>query len=164
MMQRKAVEKVQDLVYKTERWTTEIDLPEVVSLGRRRKSSGEVGPIKTDDLEECTTISTFASRSLKASHANLAQSALDNPQTLLHLLTIYFSRCKYNHDIPGYLASKPHDLRLATTADLSDTPPFVVIPSTDTPADPDYPSIDTSTRCPVHSELGECKCVRVIIS
>lgn len=57
-------------------------------------------------------------------------------------------RCRYNHDVPGYLAAKPPDLHLPLSSQLSASPPFI-----------SEPSSPPTIVCPVHAELGECKYV-----
>ncbi|KAL1717837.1 hypothetical protein EV715DRAFT_253260 [Schizophyllum commune] len=65
-------------------------------------------------------------------------------------------RCKFTHDIPAYLAAKPHDLRIPQTSEISTEAPFYVPPPF-VVADPEHPSLDPHTRCPIFDTMGVCK-------
>ncbi|KAI0923022.1 tRNA-dihydrouridine synthase 3 [Taiwanofungus camphoratus] len=69
------------------------------------------------------------------------------------------SECRFTHDISAYLAAKPRDIRFPWAIDLSDSPPFVGIPSSDDSemTDEKNHSVDFSTKCPVFERTGECK-------
>ncbi|KAI5891104.1 FMN-linked oxidoreductase [Schizophyllum commune H4-8] len=65
-------------------------------------------------------------------------------------------RCKFTHDIAAYLAAKPHDLRIPQTSEISTEAPFYVPPPL-VVADPENPSLDPHTRCPIFDTMGVCK-------
>ncbi|KAI0080450.1 zinc finger dihydrouridine synthase [Panus rudis PR-1116 ss-1] len=62
--------------------------------------------------------------------------------------------CKNTHDVVAYLAAKPRDIHFPSLNDLSDVPPFVKV--NDGMIDPENPSFDFSTTCPVYQFKGEC--------
>ncbi|KAL1741988.1 hypothetical protein HDZ31DRAFT_44249 [Schizophyllum fasciatum] len=65
-------------------------------------------------------------------------------------------KCKFTHDIPAYLAAKPHDLRVPNTSEISTEAPFYTPPPF-TVSDPENPSLDPHTRCPIFDTMGTCK-------
>ncbi|KDQ49809.1 hypothetical protein JAAARDRAFT_42555 [Jaapia argillacea MUCL 33604] len=68
--------------------------------------------------------------------------------------------CRFTHDVPAYLSSKPADIYFPSKSDLQSTPPFVVIPPDSAPASETphpYPSINSKTTCPVSDSRGECR-------
>jgi tRNA-dihydrouridine synthase 3 len=74
-------------------------------------------------------------------------------------------RCRFTHDVPVYLAQKPHDIHFPPVSALSSDPPFVHLPDPPTPAPeggdaaarPIDASLDAATICPVFAETGACR-------
>lgn len=66
-------------------------------------------------------------------------------------------KCRFSHDIPGYLAAKHRDVYLPSASALSSTPPFVSQPEPATPLEGAPVSVDTNTTCPVFAETGYCR-------
>ncbi|KAJ2919731.1 hypothetical protein MD484_g703, partial [Candolleomyces efflorescens] len=66
-------------------------------------------------------------------------------------------RCRFSHDIDAYLAAKPQDLRIPSTAEFTDTPPFGPGLSIALKPHPRYPNVDIATQCPIFAETGECR-------
>ncbi|THH29491.1 hypothetical protein EUX98_g4689 [Antrodiella citrinella] len=67
------------------------------------------------------------------------------------------AECRNTHDIQAYLAVKTRDIYFPPVELITDEPPFVK-PSEDAiMVDESSPSIDPTTRCPVHTVRGECK-------
>lgn len=76
-------------------------------------------------------------------------------------LTIRY-RCRFTHDISGYLSQKPQDIHFPATSDLSNNPPFVNLPPPTPPRDEEGPrspaaSLDRETICPIFAESGTCR-------
>lgn len=69
----------------------------------------------------------------------------------------YFFRCRFSHDIPGYLVAKPRDIYFPPSSALSSTPPFVSQPELVVSLEGAPPSIDPNTTCPVFAENGFCR-------
>ncbi|TRM67080.1 hypothetical protein BD626DRAFT_484699 [Schizophyllum amplum] len=65
-------------------------------------------------------------------------------------------KCKFTHDVSAYLAAKPHDLRIPETSDISNESPFYT-PTPFTVTDPQNPSLDPHTKCPLFEATGSCK-------
>ncbi|KAI0037038.1 FMN-linked oxidoreductase [Vararia minispora EC-137] len=63
-------------------------------------------------------------------------------------------KCRYSHDIPGYMAAKPKDIYFPRSSDLSAHPPHVAAPLEvgETAA-----SVGSSIFCPVHDKIGTCR-------
>ncbi|SJL01662.1 probable tRNA-dihydrouridine(47) synthase [NAD(P)(+)] [Armillaria ostoyae] len=59
------------------------------------------------------------------------------------------TECRFNHDIPSYLAAKPRDIRLPQATEISANSPFIP----ETPPD----TLSDASICPVFAELGECR-------
>lgn len=71
-------------------------------------------------------------------------------------------RCRFSHDIPAYLSSKPHDIRFILPSELIDLPPYINIsPPSLPPAEETkssvHSSIDFTTTCPIFESTGECR-------
>lgn len=111
---------------------------------RQRKKLNEART-KAVDSSKFVTIWTSAIKLQAVGYVNSVQSvySMHCPPVIL---TICF-RCKYNHDVETYLASKPPGLRIPTTDDLLTEPPFVRDPPE-----------EVAVICPLFLELGECKC------
>ncbi|KAF6755436.1 zinc finger dihydrouridine synthase [Ephemerocybe angulata] len=67
------------------------------------------------------------------------------------------TECRFSHDIDAYLAAKPQDLRVPSTDEFTDKPPFGPDLSTLVKPHPRYPNVDTATVCPIFAEAGECR-------
>jgi len=68
-------------------------------------------------------------------------------------------RCRFSHDVGAYLAAKSQDIRMPQISEISNPSPFVpVIDKVGMPHSP-YPSLDSSSVCPVFAETGECRWV-----
>lgn len=66
-------------------------------------------------------------------------------------------RCRFSHDVDAYLAAKPHDLRIPSVSEFSESPPFGPDLTAVSKPHPRYPTVDTATQCPVFAETGECR-------
>ncbi|KAG6849880.1 tRNA-dihydrouridine synthase 3 [Arthromyces matolae] len=65
--------------------------------------------------------------------------------------------CRFSHDIPGYLAAKPQDIRIFNVSDISTTNPSVPdLPHLAKPH-PEHPCIDLNDVCPIFAETGDCR-------
>ncbi|KAG9019423.1 tRNA-dihydrouridine synthase 3 [Tulasnella sp. 427] len=67
------------------------------------------------------------------------------------------SKCRFSHDIPGYLASKPRDIYFPSASALSSASPFISLPEQVTSENDLPPSVDSSTTCPIFAETGFCR-------
>ena len=72
------------------------------------------------------------------------------------------ARCRFTHDLQGYLSAKPRDVKFPTLSDLSNQPPFVSLDDSEVrgvanQATGVRSSLDPATTCPVHAETGKCK-------
>ena len=75
------------------------------------------------------------------------------------------TRCRFTHDVKGYLSAKPRDIKFPTLSDLSNQPPFVNpgdgraenVVNQVTDAIDTHSSLDSTTICPVYAETGGCK-------
>ncbi|KAK1219650.1 tRNA-dihydrouridine synthase 3 [Marasmius sp. AFHP31] len=71
------------------------------------------------------------------------------------------SECRFNHDIPSYLAAKPEDLRIPLVSEVLEEPTSLKLHSTDGGAVGVAALTSSSTGkpvvCPVFEELGECR-------
>jgi tRNA-dihydrouridine synthase 3 len=68
------------------------------------------------------------------------------------------SECRLSHDIPAYLNAKPRDILFPSESMLSNEPPFVALPSAASGTEePEEPSVDFPTRCPVFEATGSCR-------
>ncbi|KAI0320405.1 zinc finger dihydrouridine synthase [Amylostereum chailletii] len=65
--------------------------------------------------------------------------------------------CRFSHDIPAYLAAKPKDIYLPSSADLSVDPPYVNPPQSANDEADAPGSLNRSTHCPVYDEAGACR-------
>ena len=66
-------------------------------------------------------------------------------------------KCRFSHDVAAYLAAKPVDIHIPTPSQFSDSTPFVPDMDTLRTPHPLYPTLDTTTTCPVFAETGECR-------
>ncbi|KAG9120567.1 tRNA-dihydrouridine synthase 3 [Ceratobasidium sp. 392] len=65
-------------------------------------------------------------------------------------------RCRFVHDIPHYLASKPADIAFPPLDALSTTEPFIA-PHTPTPLLDSLSTLDAEARCPNFACSGKCQ-------
>ena len=72
------------------------------------------------------------------------------------------ARCRFTHDVRGYLSAKPGDVKFPAPSDLSTQPPFVILGDgvaknvANQPAET-HSSLDPTTLCPIYSETGKCR-------
>lgn len=67
------------------------------------------------------------------------------------------SRCRFTHDIAGYLAAKPRDIRIPKIDEIPSSPPWVPNFTESSLVNDQYPSLDSLSECPVYLETGFCR-------
>ena len=72
------------------------------------------------------------------------------------------SRCRFTHDVKGYLSAKPRDVKFPALSDLSIQNPFVFsgdgeVKNVANQVTDINSSLDPTTICPVHSATGKCR-------
>ena len=67
------------------------------------------------------------------------------------------ARCRFTHDVAGYLAAKAPDIHMPEVSQILEEPPFVPNLGSLRSPHPQYPSLDLNTVCPVFAETGECR-------
>ncbi|KAG8683741.1 tRNA-dihydrouridine synthase 3 [Ceratobasidium sp. 394] len=65
-------------------------------------------------------------------------------------------RCKFSHEVPHYLSSKPADIAFPPLDALSTTKPFVT-PHVPSPLAESQPNLDGAARCPNFGCSGKCQ-------
>ncbi|KIJ33534.1 hypothetical protein M422DRAFT_35449 [Sphaerobolus stellatus SS14] len=68
----------------------------------------------------------------------------------------FAEKCRFTHAIKSYLSTKSRDLKIPPSSALTASPPYVT-PLESGDVDPEYTSIDFTTKCPVFEEQGVCR-------